>query len=71
MCDMLVFLKGIVKSLGYESSDRAALFSTDDKSGYGVMHCAACAGHLEFCKYLVEELGGDPNMTAAEGICPS
>ncbi|GJM91554.1 hypothetical protein PR202_ga07936 [Eleusine coracana subsp. coracana] len=62
-------IKGIVKSLGYGSSDRTALFSAD-KFGYGVLHCAACAGHLEVCKYFVEELGGDPNMTAAEGMTP-
>jgi len=32
-----------------------------------VLHCAACQGHLEVCKYLVEELGGDPNMSGGEG----
>ncbi|RLN18591.1 hypothetical protein C2845_PM02G19240 [Panicum miliaceum] len=38
--------------------------------GFGVLHCAACQDHLEVCKYLVEELGGDPNMTGGEGQGP-
>jgi len=60
-------LKGIVERLGKGNGDRAAVFSLK-KGGVGVLHCAACAGHLEVCKYLVEELGGDANMTAAEGL---
>ncbi|XP_039854048.1 ankyrin-1-like isoform X2 [Panicum virgatum] len=62
-------LKGIVERLGKGNGDRAAVFSLK-KGGVGVLHCAACAGHLEVCKYLVEELGGDANMTAAEGVTP-
>jgi len=62
-------LKGIVESLGKGNGDRAAVFSLK-KGGVGVLHCAACAGHLEVCKYLVEDLGGDANMTAAEGVTP-
>ncbi|KAF8661099.1 hypothetical protein HU200_011484 [Digitaria exilis] len=34
--------------------------------GLGVMHLAAMQGHLEVCKYLVEELGGDPNMIGSK-----
>uniref|UniRef100_K4ALA4 Uncharacterized protein n=1 Tax=Setaria italica TaxID=4555 RepID=K4ALA4_SETIT len=30
--------------------------------GFGVLHCAACQGHLEVCKYLVEELGGGGSL---------
>ncbi|CAO2210919.1 unnamed protein product [Urochloa humidicola] len=62
-------LKGIVASLGKRNGDRAAVFSYK-KGGMGVLHIAACAGHLEVCKYLVEELGGDANMIAAEGVTP-
>ncbi|XP_039815806.1 putative ankyrin repeat protein RF_0381 isoform X2 [Panicum virgatum] len=62
-------LKGIVESLGKGNGNRAAVFSLK-KGGVGVLHCAACAGHLEVCMYLVEELGGDANMTAAEGVTP-
>ncbi|PAN35290.1 hypothetical protein PAHAL_6G197000 [Panicum hallii] len=62
-------LKGIVESLGKGNGDRAAVFSLK-KGGVGVLHCAACTGHLEVCKYLVEELGGDANMKAAEGVTP-
>lgn len=29
-----------------------------------MLHLAACRGHLEVCKYLVEELGGDVNAPA-------
>ncbi|CAL4932429.1 unnamed protein product [Urochloa decumbens] len=59
-------IKGIVKSLGIQNRNRAAVFSFT-KGGFGVLHCAACQGHLELCKYLVEELGGDPNMAGDEG----
>ncbi|CAO2163384.1 unnamed protein product [Urochloa humidicola] len=62
-------LKGIVASLSRRNGDRAAVFSFQ-KCGVGVLHIAASAAHLEVCKYLVEELGGDPNMTAAEGVTP-
>ncbi|CAL5012371.1 unnamed protein product [Urochloa decumbens] len=62
-------LKGIVASLGRRNGGRAAVFSYK-KAGMGALHIAACAGHLEVCKYLVEELGGDANMTAAEGVTP-
>jgi len=63
----LLWEKGIVERLGKGNGDWAAVFSLK-KGGVGVLHCAACAGHLEVCKYLVEELGGDANMTAAEGL---
>lgn len=62
-------LKGIIESLGEGNGGPAAVFSIK-KGGMGVLHCAACAGHLEVCKYLVEELGGDANMTGAEGMTP-
>ena len=55
-----------MKSLGIPNSERAAVFSFT-MGGFGVLHCAACQGHLEVCKYLVEELGGDPNMSGGEG----
>ncbi|RLN41480.1 hypothetical protein C2845_PM01G47170 [Panicum miliaceum] len=61
----LELIKGIMKSLGIPNSERAAALG-----GFGVLHCAACQGHLEVCKYLVEELGGDPNMTGSEGVTP-
>ncbi|CAN6300036.1 unnamed protein product [Urochloa humidicola] len=59
-------IKGIVKSLGIQNSNRGAVFSFTE-GGFGVLHCAACQGHLEICKYLVEELGGDPNMAGGVG----
>ncbi|TKW10271.1 hypothetical protein SEVIR_6G151500v4 [Setaria viridis] len=62
-------IKGIVASLGKRNGDQAAVFSFE-KAGVGVLHCAACAGHLEVCMYLVEELGGNANMTAAGGVTP-
>ncbi|XP_071684062.1 uncharacterized protein [Lolium perenne] len=55
-------LKGIVKSFTKGKGDPSVIFSFNLK-GLGVLHYAACAGHLEICKYLVE-LGGDVNATA-------
>ncbi|KAL6906336.1 hypothetical protein ACP4OV_003937 [Aristida adscensionis] len=70
----LTRLKGIIKNLGIGNGNRAAVF-TFNKGGIGVLNCAACAGHMEVCKYLVEELGGDPNMIITgegpfEGVTP-
>ncbi|KAL6893757.1 hypothetical protein ACP4OV_007855 [Aristida adscensionis] len=60
-------IKGIIKNLGIGNGNRAAVFSFI-RDGFGVLHLAACLGHLEVCKYLVEELGGDANMTGDEGV---
>ncbi|KAE8778340.1 Palmitoyltransferase akr1 [Hordeum vulgare] len=49
-------LRGTVKSL----DDPRVIFSFDN-GGLGVLHIAAAGGHLDVCKYLVEELGGDVN----------
>lgn len=54
----MLWAKGIVKTLGIGIANRAAVFSITEKHGFGVLHCAACQGHLDVCKYLVEELGG-------------
>ncbi|WVZ98546.1 hypothetical protein U9M48_043975, partial [Paspalum notatum var. saurae] len=61
--------KGMVKSLGTGEGKRSTVFSIK-LSGIGVLHYAACQGHLEVCKYLVEELGGDINMARDEGVTP-
>ncbi|XBI16442.1 hypothetical protein VPH35_058699 [Triticum aestivum] len=53
-------LKRIVKRLTKRNGDLSALFSINT-NGCNVLHLAACAGHLEVCRYLVEELGGDVN----------
>ncbi|KAK3136586.1 hypothetical protein QOZ80_5BG0438980 [Eleusine coracana subsp. coracana] len=63
-------LKGIIKKLGMGPD---AIFSVII-DGFGILHCAAAHGHLEVFKYLVEEIGGDPNMAAGvaefEGVTP-
>ncbi|TVU50037.1 hypothetical protein EJB05_01390 [Eragrostis curvula] len=63
-------LKGIIKNLGMGP---AAVHSVII-DGFGVLHCAAAHGHLEVCKYLVGELGGDPNMASGveqfKGVTP-
>jgi hypothetical protein len=56
-----------VETLGEISGGRASVLSLK-MHGYGVLHCVASYGHLEVSKYLVEELGGDANMTGADGL---
>jgi hypothetical protein len=58
----LAEIKGIVKSLLKENGDPRTIFSFDnEEAGCNVLHLAASQGHLEICKYLVEDLGGDVN----------
>ncbi|KAJ1261328.1 hypothetical protein BS78_09G021000 [Paspalum vaginatum] len=66
----LARVKGFVESLGTRTGNPAGVFSLTNKRGFGVLHFAASWDHLEVCKYLVEELGGDPNVTAHEGMTP-
>ncbi|XP_047096576.1 ankyrin-1-like [Lolium rigidum] len=53
-------LKGVVKSLLKENGDPRMILAYS-KDGLSVLHAAAYKGHLEMCKYLVEDLGGDVN----------
>lgn len=53
-------LKDVVKRLRKENGDPGTIFSLN-KDGLSVLHVAASQGHLEICKYLVEDLGGDAN----------
>ncbi|KAM3347531.1 hypothetical protein ACQJBY_021466 [Aegilops geniculata] len=65
-------LKGIVKCLTKGNGNRSAIFSFNN-NGLSVLHIAACFGHLDICKYLVEELKGDvnaPGYGAALGATP-
>jgi ankyrin repeat protein len=39
---------------------RGPFFSLN-RDGLSMLHLAASQGHLEMCKYLVEDLGGDVN----------
>uniref|UniRef100_A0ACD5VE26 Uncharacterized protein n=1 Tax=Avena sativa TaxID=4498 RepID=A0ACD5VE26_AVESA len=61
-------LKGVVKSLTKGNDNSSAIFSFNT-GGLNVLHVAACMGHLEVCKYLVEELGGDVNAPGCGDIC--
>ncbi|KAM3328934.1 hypothetical protein ACQJBY_026184 [Aegilops geniculata] len=66
-------LKRIVKKLTKRNGDLSAIFSINT-NGCNVLHLTACEGHLEVCRYLVEELGGDVNAPGvgdvAEGATP-
>lgn len=65
------FGEGIVKRLTRGNGDRSTIFSFNN-NGLSVLHIAASCGHLEICKYLVEELKGDVNApgygAGAEGL---
>jgi ankyrin repeat protein len=41
----------------------------DPIGGRNVLHFAAAKGHLEICRFLVEESGLDVNCTTASGEC--
>ena len=45
----MLWAKGIIKTLGIGIANRAAVFSITEKHGFGVLHCAACQGHLDIC----------------------
>uniref|UniRef100_A0ACD5VFY4 Uncharacterized protein n=1 Tax=Avena sativa TaxID=4498 RepID=A0ACD5VFY4_AVESA len=66
-------IKGIVKSLTKGNGDPSAVFSFNI-DGANALHIGASEGHLEVCKYLVEELGGDVNAPGfgalAQGATP-
>lgn len=39
-----------------------------DGSGFGLLYFAASHGHLEVCKYLVDDLGCDADVRSAQGV---
>lgn len=41
-----------------------------DPNGYTPIHAAASYGHVELLKYLIQEAGGDINITDADGDTP-
>ncbi|CAN6343666.1 unnamed protein product [Urochloa humidicola] len=55
----LSLLKGLASDL--------ELRGVKDIKGRNLLHFAAAGGHLEVCKFLVEESGFHPNSTSAEG----
>lgn len=42
-----------------------------DMNGRNALHLAASYGHLEICKFLVEESGLDVNSGSHRGACTS
>ena len=38
-----------------------------DDEGWNALHAAAAKGHLEVCRFLLEESGLDVNCTEADG----
>ncbi|KAF0920404.1 hypothetical protein E2562_034857 [Oryza meyeriana var. granulata] len=63
-------LKDTIKNLGIEKGKARDAVLTLNKDGIGLLHAGACQGHLNVCKFLVEELGGDVNNSGAEGLTP-
>uniref|UniRef100_A0A0E0BXW6 PGG domain-containing protein n=1 Tax=Oryza meridionalis TaxID=40149 RepID=A0A0E0BXW6_9ORYZ len=45
------------KRLGIEKGKARDAILALNKDGIGLLHAAACQGHLNVCKFLVEELG--------------
>ncbi|XP_052135497.1 uncharacterized protein LOC127754070 [Oryza glaberrima] len=57
------------KRLGIEKGKARDAILALNKVGIGLLHAAACQGHLNVCKFLVEEFGGDMNIAGA-GLTP-
>lgn len=55
-------MKGIAQSLSVGNGEQTMVIHF-----FGILHMAAGQGHLEICKYLVEELGAHVNMAAPDG----
>jgi hypothetical protein len=49
-------------------ANRMNLRETKDDKGRNALHLAAEMGHLDVCRFLVEESGFDVNSTCAEGV---
>uniref|UniRef100_A0A0D9UXF0 Serine/threonine-protein kinase BSK1-like TPR repeats domain-containing protein n=1 Tax=Leersia perrieri TaxID=77586 RepID=A0A0D9UXF0_9ORYZ len=63
-------LKDIIKDLGFGKRKTRNAVLAFDKDGIGLLLAAACQGHLNVCKYLVEEFGADMNAAAVGGVTP-
>lgn len=50
----------IIKSLDMGKGKARDAVLARKKDGIGLLHAAACQGHLTVCKFLMEELGGLP-----------
>jgi ankyrin repeat protein len=50
-------------------AEKVDLRGVKDDEGQNVLHAAARMGHLEVCKFLVDELGLHVNSTSAERSC--
>ena len=52
-----------------EMADKVNLRETKDAKGRNALHWAAVNGHLEVCRFLVEESGFDVNSDSESGAC--
>uniref|UniRef100_A0A0E0JER4 Uncharacterized protein n=1 Tax=Oryza punctata TaxID=4537 RepID=A0A0E0JER4_ORYPU len=59
-----------IKRLGIEKGKAQVAVLALNNDGIGLLHAAACQGHLNVCKFLVDELGSDVNIAGAEGLTP-
>ncbi|XP_020091446.1 ankyrin-1-like [Ananas comosus] len=63
-------LKKTARTLDDGSGIAATVASIRDLNGRGAFHVAATEGKIDVCKYFVEELGLDVNVTSYKGDTP-
>ncbi|XP_078149215.1 uncharacterized protein LOC144544555 isoform X2 [Carex rostrata] len=66
----LSVLKKIAEILDKGDGIRKTMEITKDADGLGVFHIAASYGRTDICRYLIEELGFDPDFRSDEGKTP-
>ncbi|XP_078182377.1 uncharacterized protein LOC144575978 isoform X2 [Carex rostrata] len=66
----LSVLKKMARMLDKGDGIKKTIEITKDANGVGAIHCAASYGRTDICRYLIEELGFDPDFRSDQGRTP-